>query len=69
MKNYGKDTDLNKSNLAKEKNSQFKKKIITDVNILLNRVRLDEKKDFRKKLTFLVLLLTVISLITFFAIF
>ncbi len=35
----------------------------TNVNILLNRVRLDKKRDFYKKLFFLSLLISVISII------
>ena len=33
----------------------------TDVNILLNRVRLDEKKAFKKKVIFSVLLVSIVS--------
>ena len=33
----------------------------TNVNILLNRVRLDQKKDFKKKLILFFLLATILS--------
>ena len=33
----------------------------TNVNILLNRVRLDEKKAFKKKVIFSVLLVSIVS--------
>ena len=33
----------------------------TDVNILLNRVRLDQKKDLKKKLILFILLATIVS--------
>ena len=35
----------------------------TDINILLNRVRIDKKKDLKKKLIFICLLLGVVTLI------
>ena len=38
----------------------------TDVNILLNRVRLDKKKAFKKNILVSLLLIGLISLITFF---
>ena len=40
----------------------------TNVNILLNRVRLSRKKDFKKKILFSSLLIALVSLITFFLI-
>jgi hypothetical protein len=60
--------DLNNSDIDNNKNSPIKKKPTTDINILLNRVKLDEKKDLKKRLIFLGLLLMIISFVTFFAI-
>jgi hypothetical protein len=68
MKKFSQDTKLFKSKLAEEKNSQNLKIKTTNVNILLNRVKLDERKDVKKKLIFLGLLLSLISLVGFFAI-
>ena len=36
----------------------------TNVNILLNRVRIEKKKDFKKKILFSFLMVTVISVIS-----
>jgi len=56
------DVDLNKD----QKENQFK---TTNVNILLNRVRLDKKRTFKKRLIFsLFLVVTITSLIVYFII-
>ena len=50
--------------LTEKKNMRVNKIKTTNVNILLNRVRLDKKKDFRRNLNFfsiLILSLVVIS--------
>ena len=36
----------------------------TNVNILLNRVRIEKKNDFKKKILFSLLMVTVISVIS-----
>ena len=36
----------------------------TNVNILLNRVRIEKKNDFKKKILFSLLMLTVVSVIS-----
>ena len=41
----------------------------TDVNILLNRVRLDKKKTLKKKILVSVLMVSLVSTITIFFIF
>ena len=46
------------TNLKKE---NFK---TTNVNILLNRVRLDRKKTFKKKIIFSIFLITLVSSLT-----
>ena len=51
----------NKDDITK----QFK---TTNVNILLNRVRLDEKQNFKKKIIFLSFLIMVVTLISVIAI-
>jgi hypothetical protein len=68
MKNNRQESIFSNFDLATKKNSSMKKAITTDVNILLNRVRLDKKKKQKKKLFFLGLLLTVICSFVIFAI-
>ncbi|WP_435149505.1 hypothetical protein [Candidatus Pelagibacter bacterium nBUS_32] len=41
----------------------------TNVNILLNRVKVDKKNDLKKKIIFLSILIFVISIVTGFALF
>ena len=41
----------------------------TDINILLNRVRLSKKTEFKKKVTYLSLLLFIISFVGIFSLF
>ena len=47
------------------KNIQNYKDKSTDINILLNRVRLDKKKSYRKKILFSVILLLIIGTFAF----
>ena len=64
MKKFNQNTDLiNKDfNLdGKSGKSQIK---TTDVNILLNRVRLDKKKALKKRIIFLLFFATAISSLT-----
>ena len=56
-------SSLTDSNLVTDKTKT------TNVNILLNRVKLDRKKDFKKKVIFLLLLAMVVCLTSVFAIF
>ena len=44
--------DLNNSDIDNNKNSPIKKKPTTDINILLNRVKLDKKRESIKKILF-----------------
>ena len=53
-------TDLNK-NRSLDKNSSSKEIKTTDVNILLNRVRLDKKKTFQKNIIVSLLVVALIS--------
>ena len=41
----------------------------TDINILLNRVRLTKKTEFKKKATYVSLLLLIISFVVIFSLF
>ncbi len=56
-------TDLNKERSLDE-NSSSKEIKTTDVNILLNRVRLDKKKTFKKNIIVSLLLVALIFSIT-----
>ena len=67
MKKSSEDLNLlNKdfSEITNLKNDEIK---TTNVNVLLNRVRLDKKKIFRKKLFFFSILVLVLSFIVVFA--
>ena len=56
-------SDFNKDTSSSEniESNQIK---TTDVNILLNRVRLDKKKTFRKRLINSIIIISLISLLT-----
>ena len=60
-------TDLNKERFSDE-NLSVKEIKTTDVNILLNRVRLDKEKTFKKNLIFSILLVGLICSIAFYLI-
>ena len=62
--------DLNfTTSASREINPTVDKLKTTNVNILLNRVKLDQKKDFKKKAILLFILAIVICIISFLAIF
>ncbi|MDC1496401.1 hypothetical protein N8143_00185 [Pelagibacteraceae bacterium] len=52
--------------LAVNKDIRANKIKTTNINILLNKVRLNKKKDFNKKIIFLLLPMSAISLVTIF---
>ena len=58
-------TDLNKEKSLNEDKSSNQIKT-TDVNILLNRVKLDKKKTFKKNILFSLLLVSLVCSITIF---
>ena len=65
MKKNDQNLDLFNSNLKINTNLEIDKIKTTNVNILLNRVRLDKKKQIRKKLFLIGLISLTISLILF----
>ncbi len=65
MKKNDQNSDLFNSNLKINTNLEIDKIKTTNVNILLNRVRLDKKKQIRKKLFLIGLISLIISLILF----
>jgi len=61
VKNKDRDPILNENDLEPRKDLYLDHYKTTNVNILLNRVRLDKKKSIRKKLFFSAILLALIS--------
>ena len=61
MKKNDQDTTLINSKIASAKNLEIDKIKTTNVNILLNRVRLDRKRTIKKRIFFSVSLLTILS--------
>ena len=61
VKKNNQETNLINTNISSEKNHEIGKIKTTNVNILLNRVRLDQKKAFKKKIYFSLILITLIS--------
>tara|TARA_B100001057_G_C22339858_1_gene752846 strand:- start:330 stop:545 length:216 start_codon:yes stop_codon:yes gene_type:complete len=61
VKKNNQETNLINTNISSEKNQEIGKIKTTNVNILLNRVRLDQKKAFKKKIYFSLILITLIS--------
>ena len=61
MRNKDRDPNLYENDLEPKKNLYLDHYKTTNVNILLNRVRLDRKKSLRKKLFFSAILLALVS--------
>jgi len=68
MKKSSQDTTLFNKDLDTNKNLTKNKIKTTNVNILLNRVRLDKKKNLRKKVIFFSLIVSVISAFVIFTV-
>ena len=66
MKKSTKDLSLFEKKKEFIDEDQLIKNKTTNVNILLNRVRLDKKKELRKKLIFLVFFTAIISSLVIF---
>ena len=62
-KNYQDGTLFNSDNLKKIDSNTIK---TTNVNVLLNRVRLDEKRTFKKKILFSITIAVLVSSIAIF---
>ena len=67
MKKGSQDTKLFDSDVATNNNLSTEKTKTTNVNILLNRVKLDKKRYLKKKLIFLTLLTSIMSMFVIFA--
>ena len=69
MKNNDQETTLLNSDIVSNKDLKKNNYKTTNVNILLNRVRLDKKRTFKKRFIFSIFLVAAISsLIVYFVI-
>ena len=63
MKKNDQDSALFNSNVASNKDLETDQIKTTNVNILLNRVRLDQKRTLKKRIVFSIILAGLVSLI------
>ena len=63
MKKNDQDIILPNSDNVSNKGTEFSKIKTTNVNILLNRVRLDQKRALKKKIVFSIILVGLVSLL------
>ena len=61
MKKNDQDTSLFNTDIARNKDFAVDKIKTTNVNILLNRVRLDQKRALKKKIAFSIILAGLVS--------
>ena len=61
MKKNDQDTTLLNSDIASKKDLEIDKIKTTNVNILLNRVRLDQKRTLKKRIVFSIILAALVS--------
>ena len=61
MKKNDQDTSLFNTDLVSNKDLEANKIKTTNVNILLNRVRLDQKRTLKKKIVFSIILAGLVS--------
>jgi hypothetical protein len=65
MKVFDDDKKSTYSEIISNKDLEKYSQKTTNVNILLNRVRLDKKKSYRKRIIFLILLALIIGTVAF----
>jgi len=63
VKKNDQDTSLFNTDIASNKDIEVDKIKTTNVNILLNRVRLDQKRTLKKRIVFSIILAGLISLL------
>ena len=63
MKKNDQDTILFNTDIASKKDVEVNKIKTTNVNILLNRVRLDQKRTLKKRIVFSIILVGLVSLL------
>ena len=61
MKKNDQDTSLFNTDIAKNKDFEVDKIKTTNVNILLNRVRLDQKRTLKKRIVFSIILAGLVT--------
>ena len=61
MKKNNQDENLFNTNISEDKNFEIDKIKTTNVNILLNRVRLDKRKNLKKRIIFIIFLISIVS--------
>ena len=61
MKKKDQDSSLFNTDITRNKDFEVDKIKTTDVNILLNRVRLDEKRTLKKRIVFSIILASLVS--------
>ena len=61
MKKNDQDTSLFNTDITRNKDFEVDKIKTTNVNILLNRVRLDQKRTLQKRIVFSIILVGLIS--------
>ena len=61
MKKNDQDTSLFNTDIATNKDFEVDKIKTTNVNILLNRVRLDQKRNLKKRIVFSIILSGLVS--------
>ena len=61
MKKNDQDTSLFNRDIAQNKDLEVDKIKTTNVNILLNRVRLDQKRSLKKRIVFSIILAGLVS--------
>ena len=61
MKKNDQDTTLLNSDIASKKDLEIDKIKTTNVNILLNRVKLDQKRTLKKRIVFSIILAGLVS--------
>jgi len=69
MKKSIKEINILDISQTEHKSTRSDKIRTTDINILLNRVRLTKKTEFKKKVTYISLLLLIISFVGIFSLF
>ncbi len=68
MKKTAKDTSLFETDQRIDKNISEDKVKTTNVNILLNRVRLDKKRTLKKKIIYSLIVISIISTLSIYLI-
>ena len=61
MKKKDQDSSLFNTDITRNKDFEVDKIKTTDVNILLNRVRLDQKRTLKKRIVFSIILVCLVS--------